>query len=861
MQSNQYTLIKIPIKEIIEQNFDVKSDNKYIVKQGDSLLFDQIERIRGNRSSHINEIILVDAKKNPKTEQYLRHILDNGFTYNKILYRRFGKSASQAKQGITAFVCDDIYDELYKISQMDIKIDECIISKYESQRGLLFSSCTIIKDYMPNIVIIGEYEKTLKNQLIKYAVEEKKEYTDKKTGEIKQYNTHEIKEGYRDIKLSPFDGCGCHEYSFTNKISAQLNLDYDAAGFQIRMPFIKGYSVYVPFKKILKEWGYEHITDIYGYTHHIDNIDCIWNISMFKGHKIFQDKYGKEAWNMYLSTFNKYKFKLGISKYSHHIKDINIYSRLNFQYLQCLDLWNPKYIKNFKNENPDSYDIMSPDNEGKIISLAKYTTSLFEKIINGDKFYTYKFMGITDTKSCNPKSNYVKAVLINDIMLNDMAVRQFIYRKLKKYINEARIGKIYCSGFYHTGIGDMIGYLQYAVGINPTGCLKANELYCGNFDCGDIISMRSPLVDASEVNKIRIVHNDITGKWFSHFKNQDIAMFNMCDLSAPMQGGADFDGDIFLLCNEQAVINSKIDKNIILDIDDKKTVSKKPYIKENITEYEIMTRDSRIGEITNAATSIENKYPYNEEIKKLYSDYSSLLRIIQGKEIDFLKTGFRMHMNSAIRNHMKKLPYFLLYNYPDKMKTYKNIMVCNKKIKNKDDKLPLNVYHSPSPMNELCDYICTWEKKNILWSKPKINLADTKKLVTKDGIDLSDKQLMKKIRRFINNYAEELRECISCDYDISKINLLVDKYKKRLSEELTLDEEIIANYVIFISYSTLSISKSLAWNAYGDYIVENLKNNSSSARRVTITEAPANVKTDYEYLGKYYYFKEDDYNN
>ena len=861
MQSNQYTLIKIPIKEIIEQNFDVKPDNKYIVKQGDSLLFDQIERIRGNRSSHINEIILVDAKKNPKTEQYLRHILDNGFTYNKILYRRFGKSASQAKQGITAFVCDDIYDELYKISQMDIKIDECIISKYESQRGLLFSSCTIIKDYMPNIVIIGEYEKTLKNQLIKYAVEEKKEYTDKKTGEIKQYNTHEIKEGYRDIKLSPFDGCGCHEYSFTNKISAQLNLDYDAAGFQIRMPFIKGYSVYVPFKKILKEWGYEHITDIYGYTHHIDNIDCIWNISMFKGHKIFQDKYGKEAWNMYMSTFNKYKFKLGISKYSHHIKDINIYSRLNFQYLQCLDLWNPKYIKNFKNENPDSYDIMSPDNEGKIISLAKYTTSLFEKIINGDKFYTYKFMGITDTKSCNPKSNYVKAVLINDIMLNDMAVRQFIYRKLKKYINEARIGKIYWSGFYHTGIGDMIGYLQYAIGINTTGCLKANELYCGNFDCGDIISMRSPLVDASEVNKIRIVHNDITGKWFSHFKNQDIAMFNMCDLSAPMQGGADFDGDIFLLCNEQAVINSKIEKNIILDIDDKKTVSKKPYIKENITEYEIMTRDSRIGEITNAATSIENKYPYNEEIKKLYSDYSSLLRIIQGKEIDFLKTGFRMHMNSAIRNHMKKLPYFLLYNYPDKMKTYKNIMVCNKKIKNKDDKLPLNVYHSPSPMNELCDYICTWEKKNILWSKPKINLADTKKLVTKDGIDLSDKQLMKKIRRFINNYAEELRECISCDYDISKIDLLVDKYKKRLSEELKLDEEIIANYVIFISYSTLSISKSLAWNAYGDYIVENLKNNSSSAHRVTITEAPANVKTDYEYLGKYYYFKEDDYNN
>ena len=34
---------------------------------------------------------------------------------------------------------------------------------------------------------------------------------------------------------------------------------------------------------------------------------------------------------------------------------------------------------------------------------------------------------------------------------------------------------------------------------------------------------------------------------------------------------------------------------------------------------------------------------------------------------------------------------------------------------NKEDKFKLNAYHSPSPMNELCDYICTWEKKNILW--------------------------------------------------------------------------------------------------------------------------------------------------
>lgn len=78
------------------------------------------------------------------------------------------------------------------------------------------------------------------------------------------------------------------------------------------------------------------------------------------------------------------------------------------------------------------------------------------------------------------------------------------------------------------------------------------------------------------------------------------------------------------------MIDSKIDKNIILDIEDKVTAKSKPYTKENLIEYEVMTRDNRIGEITNVATSIENRYTTNEDIKKLYSNYSSLLRIFQG---------------------------------------------------------------------------------------------------------------------------------------------------------------------------------------------------------------------------------------
>ena len=868
MNNTQYTLVKIPIKEIMSQDYDVIIDreteikNEYLITQGTSLLFDQIERLRGRFSSHINEVILVVAKKNPKQEEYLRHILNNGFTYNGVHYSRFGKSASQGKDGITAFVCDEIFDELYMITQMDIEVEECVISKYEAQRCLPFSSCTLIHNYMPNIVIIGEYEKTLENQLIKYVVERKREFIDKDTNKKKTYNAREIEEGYKDLKLSPFDGCGCHEYEFTKEVSKQLELDYEAAGVQVRLPFVKGYSVYVPFRKILKEWGFEYITDIYGYKHHVDDIDCIWNISMFKGHKLFKDKYGANAWTEYMNTVTKYQYKLGISKYSHHIKNLNKYTRMNFQYLQCLDLWNSKYIDCFENKSMLDYDILNPDNDGKIIELAKYTTSLFEKIIKGDKFYTYKFMGINNTEDYEPESKYLEAALVNDVMLKDPAVKQFIYRKLKKSIDEAKVGKIYCSGFYHTGVGDMIGYLQYAAGLVPIGCLKERELYSGNFDSGDIVSFRSPLVDASEVNKIKIVHNEITNKWFGHFKDQDIVMFNMYDISAPQQGGADFDGDIFLLCNEPIVIDSKIDKNIILDIEDKATAKPKQYNKENLIEYEVMTRDNRIGEITNVATSIENKYTTNDEIKELYSNYSSLLRIFQGKEIDFLKTGTRWQMSSGLRKHLKQLPYFLLFNYPKKLKAYTNLKEKNKLIENKEDRFKLNAYHSPSPMNELCDYICTWEKKNILWSNNINDLIDTRVLIVNNDLDLTDKKIIRIVRRYINEYADESRKHLNLHKDNKSngdyyfiMSKITEKFKESLMNELKLDEETVANYVIKTSYNNFSISKSFAWAGYADYIIKNLKNNSNPRRHISIVEVPYKTNNSYEYLGKFYEFQ------
>lgn len=216
-------------------------------------------------------------------------------------------------------------------------------------------------------------------------------------------------------------------------------------------------------------------------------------------------------------------------------------------------------------------------------------------------------------------------------------------------------------------------------------------------------------------------------------------------------------------------------------------------------------------------------------------------------------------MSSGLRKHLKQLPYFLLYNYPKKLKTYNNLKEKNKTIENKEDKYKLNAYHSPSPMNELCDYICTWEKKNILWDNSIKDLIDTRVLIVNNDLDLSDKKVTKIVRRYINSYAEEIRKHMKLENSNQNCHFAMDEvvknFKQRLSEELRLDEELIANYVIKISYNNFSISKSFAWAGYADYIIKNLRNNSNPRRNISIVEVPYKTNNSYEYLGKFFEFK------
>ena len=546
--TQRYQILSISFKQILAADFDLyMSDEEaklYAIEHDDSLFDDQLQQMvgdefiyRGYGITYIPHVILVEAKKNPKKTEEIKRLIKDGFHYNGVHFKRFGKSASQAKEGITLFVAENVYDRIIESSMLGIEPGRCVISKYEAQRCLILSTCTLVKAPLPHIVIVGEFEKAMPNEYIRYVVNEEREFIDEETGKQKTYNARVVKEGLHDLKISPFDGCGCHTREMSELWSSFIGLDYNAIGFQIRLPFFKGYSVEVPFKEYYREIGVEYITDVFGERHRVEDVDCIWNKSMFKALGTFKKEFGADGWNEYIRRLEHYGYKIGISKYSHHKKDISLRARFNFQYLQCLDLDNPKFIDYFNSDFSEHFDLLDENNWGKIERVASYTTNLFEKIIKGDKLYTLKFLGVEDTTRSDANSKYIEAVLTNDAMLKDPCIQRYLYRKLKIKIDQAKLGKIYASGFYHTVVGDMIAYLEYAAGLVPNGCLGAAEFFCKTLPTGDILSLRSPLMCPSEINDVKVVSNEFLEKWFGHFQDQDVVMINMYDLSMPRQGG------------------------------------------------------------------------------------------------------------------------------------------------------------------------------------------------------------------------------------------------------------------------------------------------------------------------------------
>ena len=832
-----YTVRKFKFHSIIKSNFNLnltrEEEKEFLIAQQDNLLFRQIRLITRNNNKYNPYIIFIDIHGGKNHQDDLSELIQDGFIYNKRRYVISERSASMTRNAILSFVDISVEKKLNQSIGMDLRIKKTVISKYQAYRGLMLSSCHAIEGWYPKIIIVPDCTKLIENQNIKYVVDKQVEYVDKNTLEDKIWVQKDIEEGTRDIEINAFDGTGIHHPEITKYIRDYLETSENPTSIMWRAPFIKGVSHEINYTQYYRERGIEKIKDVWGIEHSVDEIMIIMTESMYKGFKYFKNKGTSEDWDNYWTTFRYYNHAIGVAKWNFSLEDEPLYTRGNYQILQ---------------------DLFLPYEE--FASLATDSIRWVEKIIEGDFLYTYCFLGLTANKH-KPLNDYIKAVLKNPEMIKEKMVREYLINLLKKYIDEMKCGKLWLKSTFKIVAPDLIMLLEHVGGLPQNGSLESNQFYTKNINGvyeGDFLIERNPHLTRSEHVRLTATNNDLIKQYCGHLAN--VCMINCKSLVPQRLNGADYDGDLVLVVDNEVMKNGVIkDLPFVIDIDDKITALEEEYSPKNILSLTLRNLHSLIGETSNCATCYWNKNPKTEEQQNKYFEYIDLLSVINGKAIDSAKTGVIFNIPRYIAKYAKPMPYFMKYagDY------YANMKKLSK---------------SDSNMNKLCREMEMWQKKNIRFKRTFKDfdytiMIDENFIYTQeqfDGVEKIYLEFCKEISELgqdqfkLKNY-DKYKNWVNTMYPTMTrddcMNFVFDwkfyynKYKEQCSEIIE-DEQVLANIAVKLCYEKYpNKTKKFIWQVTSEGLLKNIK-------QEKIKLPQRSDDGNLEYLGKKYKIVEVD---
>lgn len=701
-----YTIYKLKTSFICQNNLDIKN---YTLKQagadgalvsiGDNILLDRIRDYRGDKRSYkeifndvevmrralrkakisgdetkvriLNQFILktlfvsdiVNVEASTKSE--FRKVAHAGFYLNGHRYVTFTAGAGQLRRNTVTFIKEDLEQPMFKLlcCGIDEKVKEINIAKFSAYFALTSSSIMWVDT--PRCCVIKDFETTIPKQKVDWICK-------KDDGE------GYVEEREIDVILNSADGQGLVSPQMAERWAENMNLDYVPSQFVVRSAYIKGNFAVFDFQEYARRNNITTITDKYGVTYNVDEIDCLISESQFKMHKYYK------SWQEYLSYTTKGGIKWGVARYNK--KEDPIWSQINYQFIQLLDI-----------------------DEAGIKELLQPTVDWINKICSGDPLYSllYCFGGFNGDDDVVYNDVYtraqnlaMKAVVKDPSFLKDTYVQRKIYRNIVEAINRAKIGKIWARGNYQFAISDPIAQCRSALGLEPKGEIPADNVYSAFWNnlgvTSDVMIGRNPCIDEHELNPCKIYKSEEADYWYRYLKSGII--FSIYDTSVCRMEDSDFDGDIVCsLDNPLFVKGSHKDTTNIIMYDKPAAPSHKINHRTLVEGY-IAGFGSKVGVYSNHATIIEAlKALFTGEGKQRQRDElerrKKLLREVVGAEIDSAKglakpkepwyfTHFvdvpdddddatkaeKYYHNSLV---ISKKPYFFRYLYPELNKKYK----------------------------------------------------------------------------------------------------------------------------------------------------------------------------------------------
>lgn len=908
-EQNLYQIYKLSSTFICDSNLDIKNYTRKqamadgaIVSLGDSIMLDRLRFLKGetrsskeifeytqklraaaqrakregrdkearicnqvlSRELFVEDVVTIDVKK--KSEY--RRLAKAGFYLNGKHFVRFSASAGQLRHNVTMFVNEKYFEPLYKILMcgIDEKVKEINMGKLSAYFALASSSILWVDT--PRVCVVKDFETTLPKQKVDWIKKDENGVGDVEVREL-------------DVSLNSADGQGLVDPQWSAHWAANMSLDYVPSSFVVRSAFVKGNLVPFDFKEYAAANGITRIYDRWGVGYNIEDIDVILSESQFKMYKYYS------SWQEYLEYFERSGIKWGVARYNREKDDEWVMA--NYQHIQVLNL--------------------TPEEIGKLVEP---TIDWLKKICSGEELYAllYSLGGFDDTEEIDYKDVYsraqnlaMKAVVKDVRFLQDSYVQRKIYRNIVEAITRAKIGKIWTSGNYQFMLSDPIAQCRSALGLDPTGEIPADHVYCNFWNergvTGEVLTARNPCIDAHELNPCTLYRSKAADYWYRYIKSGVI--FSIYDTSTMRLSDADFDGDVCYTTDNPFFVKgtNKYQTNVITY--EKVSAPLHKINHHNYVESDIRGFGSKVGTYSNYATVIEAmKALFTKPEQRAQRDElqrrKKLLREIVGAEIDSGKGLAKPKVPWEFTHFMRvqpddddivkaekyahnsmvisKKPYFFRYLYPELNKKYKQyersydeVSRCLfgikfKKLLIKEDKTEAEMrlvrrYHKFSPlinsnctMNILCRKIEDVDF-DIQYGKKSVSM-----LPTFEGEFECDEEVLTKIRDLYRKYSN--RRAVAYlttlydteekedDYDEARFGIL-DAIRDDIQEELSdmgLSSRETLFYIGQLSKKYKKFNWAFAWDVMGDSILSCIEDG--------VTVIPVEDTDGKEYLGKRY---------
>lgn len=849
--------IKKSIKKLRreESTRDIKKQIKKLYEELDILQYEE---------NYVNVVI--------DRESDYKKMFDKGFKLNNIKYKRLLGTTGGVKNNTIVFVSEKVYDKLWnKIENGRDTNVKIVPAKLEAYKALTCSSSIPVSN--PNgILVVSDCEIKFKEDVI--LLDDSVDAESPKMTLEKDY----------DVSVIDNDGYGLILPKAMKKWAEELGENYIPSGMCIRNSWTKGFLFTFDFidfsEKIAKK---NIVTDIWGDTHDINDIEVILTESMLK----LANSY--KSINHYLECCKENGYHFSITKVCPERLESERYT--NYQFIQTYDFTEDQ-LKDFIKPTVDQHK--------EIIGL-DYTKSLL--FLRGLNLKKGEYSSIDE--------DYIKALSIDKNMINDNYIRDKIYKLLNKQINKAKTGVIRIRGNYSIVSGDVYMLAEHVFGLEPKGLLKPNcnySKYWSDLGVEKVACFRAPMTSHNNIRLLDIKSTDEMNYWYRYMPT--VTIFGGWDTATHALNGMDKDGDGVMTTDNKYLVELKREVPPIICLQkaaEKKCPTEEDLYRANIngfgddigritnyitTMVELMAKfdkDSREYETLNYRVTCGQQFQQNaidktkgiicKPMPKSWYDFNEC-KYYEEDIIDKDTGEIRKEKDSeeTIRDKKflqtivaNKKPYFMCYIYPSLMREYTTYMnKANAKsmrlfrltldeLRNKGNKSDLEIEFINKLNNKMPVGMSPSTVNRIAWEIEK----EFKGVVNSAIFDDFDYSILKSdhqysindyniIKRIYKSYIAKLTEYsqMSKTEKIDKTESM--ERRKQLKDMVKIEaikqcpnEYELANILVDLCYGC-NHNKQFAWDISGDVFVRNLLKRNNNNMTYLIQDDNGDIEYSYE---------------